>query len=322
VLAQDDGAGLTMDAINAARLDSLIQSPAAAAETPTETEDTDDAEVPDAAVARLQILLDRAGASPGVIDGFDGENVRKAVAAFEAIRALEVDGELDPEVIGLLETGGPVLAPYTISAEDEASVVGELPEDYAELAEHDHLGFASMAEALAEKFHMDIDFLEALNPEADFAVGEEVIVAQLAAPLEGRVARIEADKRAGQLRAYDKDDKLVVAYPATVGSDDNPSPAGTHTVTVIAPEPTYTYNPEVNFQQGDNDEILELAAGPNNPVGTVWIDLSEPTYGIHGTPEPSEIDKTASHGCVRLTNWDAEELAAMVEEGVAVEFIQ
>jgi lipoprotein-anchoring transpeptidase ErfK/SrfK len=126
----------------------------------------------------------------------------------------------------------------------------------------------------------------------------------------------------GQLRAYDTTNRLLVAYPATVGSEDNPSPAGIHTVTAVAPEPTYTYNPEVNFQQGDNTEVLELAAGPNNPVGSTWIDLSEPTYGIHGTPEPSRIDKATSHGCVRLTNWDAEELAGMVEQGVTVEFIQ
>jgi lipoprotein-anchoring transpeptidase ErfK/SrfK len=184
------------------------------------------------------------------------------------------------------------------------------------------LGFADGAEALAEKFHMDIDLLEALNPEADFAEGEEIVVVDPGKPLEGTIARIEADKPLGQLRAYDEQGVLIVAYPATVGSDDNPSPAGVHEVRAIAPEPTYTYDPEVNFQQGDNTEVLVLPPGPNNPVGAVWIDLSEPTYGIHGTPEPSEIDKTASHGCVRLTNWDAEELASMVEEGVAVQFTQ
>ena len=99
-----------------------------------------------------------------------------------------------------------------------------------------------------------------------------------------------------------------------------PSPSGTHLVNAIAPDAAYYYRPEVNFQQGDNTEPLTIPPGPNNPVGTTWIDLTEPTYGIHGTPEPSRIDKTSSHGCVRLTNWDVEELAALIEKGVRVEF--
>jgi lipoprotein-anchoring transpeptidase ErfK/SrfK len=88
---------------------------------------------------------------------------------------------------------------------------------------------------------------------------------------------------------------------------------------VINPE--YTYNPKVNFQQCDNGKVLPLPPGPNGPGGTVWIDLSEPTFGIHGTPEPSRIDKTGSHGCVRLTNWDAEELAKLLAEDVPVKFL-
>ena len=138
---------------------------------------------------------------------------------------------------------------------------------------------------------------------------------------EARVARIEADKRLRQLRAYDAQGVLIVAYPATIGSEDNPSPSGSHVVEGVATMPNYTYNPKINFQQGDNAEVLTIPPGPNGPVGSIWIDLSEPTYGIHGTPEPSLIDKTGSHGCVRLTNWDAEELAKMVSPGVVVDFI-
>ena len=123
------------------------------------------------------------------------------------------------------------------------------------------------------------------------------------------------------MRAYDAQDRLVAAYPATIGSAENPSPSGTHQVEAIAANPVYYYNPN-NFVQGDNTEPLELPPGPNNPVGTMWIDLSQPSYGIHGTPEPSKIDKTASNGCVRLTNWDAEELATLVDPGVTVEFIE
>jgi lipoprotein-anchoring transpeptidase ErfK/SrfK len=315
---------LTMDAINNASLDSLVGRPVPLPEAPV-VEPTDAPKppvLPEASMARLQILLDRAGASPGVIDGFDGDNVRKAVASFEALTGLPVDGVIDPELIALLDMGGPVVSPYVIAEADLQEVVGTLPEDYAELADHDLLGFATPEEALGERFHMDEDFLVGLNPGATYQPGEAIAVADIGAPLMGKVARLEADKLRGQLRAFDAQDRLLVAYPATIGSEDNPSPSGIHSVTAIAPEPSYTYNPELNFQQGDNTEVLELAPGPNNPVGSVWIDLSEPTYGIHGTPEPSQIDKSGSHGCVRLTNWDAEELAAMVEKGVTVQFIQ
>ena len=115
---------------------------------------------------------------------------------------------------------------------------------------------------------------------------------------------------------------VVAAYPATIGSEDSPSPSGTHKVKGVARMPPYVYDPDVNFRQGDNDEELTLPSGPNGPVGVVWIDLSKPTYGIHGAPEPSLIGKTGSHGCVRLTNWDAGELAAMVKPGVIVEFTE
>ena len=276
---------------------------------------------PDAAIARLQVMLDRAGASPGVIDGFDGENVRKAVMAYEVLNGLPADGVIDADVVARLGDA-PVFGTYTIEAADAEEVTGPVPEDYAEKAQMAFLGYATVAEALAEKFHMDIDLLAELNPGATYAPGELVVVAAPGLARSGAVvARIEADKGLRQVRAYDASGALIVAYPATIGSEDNPSPSGTHTVEGVAPMPEYTYNPKINFQQGENTEVLTIPPGPNGPVGSMWIDLSEPTYGIHGTPEPSLIDKTGSHGCVRLTNWDAEELAGMVEPGVVVEFV-
>lgn len=277
--------------------------------------------VPDPAIAKLQILLDRAGASPGVIDGFDGDNVRKAVAAFEAMRGFAVDGIIDAEVVAALDVSTPVIGEYVVTAEDVAAIVPEIPADYAEMAARDFLGYVRVSELIAERFHMDEDLLIALNPGVQFGEGDQVAVAGYGPNLEGKVARLEADKTARQLRAYDAEGALIAAYPATIGSESNPSPSGTHVVAAVAPMPNYTYNPDVNFQQGENTEVLVIPPGPNGPVGSMWIDLTEPTFGIHGTPEPSRIDKTASHGCVRLTNWDAEELAAMVEPGVPVEFI-
>ncbi|MHB1109785.1 MAG: L,D-transpeptidase, partial [Devosia sp.] len=171
------------------------------------------------------------------------------------------------------------------------------------------------------RFHMDADLLEALNPGTAYRAGDVVFVAAFGPNRTGKVARIEADKSLRQVRAYDASGTLLAAYPATIGSQETPSPTGTHVVQGVATMPDYTYNPKVNFQQGDNTEILKIPPGPNGPVGTIWIDLSQPTYGIHGTPEPSLIDKVASHGCVRLTNWDAEELAELVTPGVTVEFL-
>jgi lipoprotein-anchoring transpeptidase ErfK/SrfK len=308
---------ITLDAINSARLDTI------AADRPLSTTDepvTAAEKFPDPAIVRLQILLDRAGASPGVIDGFDGENVRKAVLAFEAMHGLPADGSIDPEMIAALETTEPVVGEYAVTAEDTAAPVAPIPDDYAEKATRDFLGYESVAEELAERFHMDIDLLAALNPGATYAAGEPIVVAAFGPNLSGAVARIEADKSLRQVRAYDATDRLLAAYPATIGSDENPSPSGVHVVEGVAPMPTYTYNPKLNFQQGDNTEILTIPPGPNGPVGSMWIDLSEPTFGIHGTPEPSLIDKTASHGCIRLTNWDAEELSTMVKPGVTVTF--
>ena len=321
VIAQEPGGTavpLTADAINAADLSSLtgerIKAPAW---TPAGVA----ASRPDPAMVRLQVLLDRAGASPGVIDGFDGNNVRKAVFAFETMRGLPADGQLDPEVMQALETGGPVIGSYEITGDDVAAIGPPIPSDYAEMAQRDFLGYTSVPEELGERFHMDIDLLTELNPGAKFGAGETVLVAAYGPDLTGEVARIEADKSLRQVRAYDASDRLVAAYPATIGSQDNPSPTGTHVVEGVAPMPDYTYNPKVNFQQGDNTSVLTIPPGPNGPVGSMWIDLSEPTFGIHGTPEPSLIDKTASHGCVRLTNWDANELAGMVKPGVPVVFV-
>lgn len=309
---------LTADAINAADVGTLR---AADRRAPAWTPAGQRQDLPDAAMARLQILLDRAGASPGVIDGFDGDNVRKAIFAFETMRGLPADGQLDDQVLGALETGEAVIGTYEVSAEDVAAIVPPIPSDYAEMAQREFLGYTSVPEALGERFHMAEKLLVALNPGSSFAPGDTILVAAAGPDLTGEVARIEADKTLRQLRAYDAEDRLIAAYPATIGSEDNPSPSGTHLVEGIAPMPNYTYNPKINFQQGENASVLTIPPGPNGPVGAMWIDLSEPTFGIHGTPEPSKIDKTGSHGCVRLTNWDAEELAQMVKPGVPVVFL-
>jgi lipoprotein-anchoring transpeptidase ErfK/SrfK len=276
-------------------------------------------------ILKAQVLLDRAGASPGVIDSYYGANVAKAIAAVETTLDLPVDGLLDPQVWDAIggDNAPPALITYAITEEDLAGPFLEsVPADYSKQAKLKSLAYAGPAEMLAERFHMDVDLLKALNPEADFnKAGTSITVADIGTPLTGKVARIDVDKKLKQLRAYDKEDRLVVAYPATIGSDDNPSPTGTHKVDAVVADPFYNYDPK-NFVQGHNMKKLSLPPGPNNPVGNIWIGLTEPGYGIHGTPEPSRIDKAGSHGCVRLTNWDAGELAAMVDPGVEVRFIE
>ena len=268
----------------------------------------------------LQILLDRAGASPGVIDGYSGENVEKAIRGFEQVNKLPVDGRIDQKLWDTLQAmGSDVIVTYTITDEDAAGLSADLPNDYAELAKLESIGFTSVMEKLAERFHMDMEFLVELNPDAALKPGETIFVADPGTDQEAQVATLVADKSEARLLAYDATQTLIAIYPVTIGSSTTPSPTGTHSVTAVAMDPTYSYNPE-NFIQGDNKQPLTLPPGPNGPVGNVWIDLSEPTYGIHGTAEPSKIDKTSSHGCVRMTNWDARELAHMVSEGVTVEF--
>lgn len=277
-----------------------------------------------AQVAALQVYLDRNGVSPGVIDGRMGSNVNKAIDAWEEATGERINpADTDLIVSRLAAEGGLAFATYTITAEDAAGpFIASIPTDYAEKAQLERLAYTSTIEMLAERFHMDEAYLRSLNPDVDFTLpGVQIKVVATGEKKTGVVTRIIADKGRKQVRAYDASGKLLAAYPATIGSTATPSPSGEVTIERVAHNPGYTYNPKINFKQGDNDKVLQVPPGPNGPVGTMWMALSKPTYGIHGTPEPSAIGKTQSNGCVRLTNWDAEELAGMVTPGVSVSFI-
>ncbi|MCP1170213.1 L,D-transpeptidase family protein [Limimaricola litoreus] len=277
-----------------------------------------------AITVKTQILLDRAHVSPGIIDGWKGGMSESAIAAFETREGFEADGQLDSQVWDALtaQAPAPMMQSYTITEEDVSGLSDPLPDDYAKLAELDQLGFTSVAEKLAERFHMDQEFLETLNPNVGWRAGESITVVDPGPRLEIRVTRVEVRKGTSRLAGFDETGTMVLNYPVTIGSSQTPSPSGTVEVVAVAMDPTYTYNPDVNFQQGDNDEMLILPPGPNGPVGSVWIDLSKPTYGLHGTSDPDSLFNAASHGCVRMTNWDAEELAHLVSEGVTVEFVE
>ena len=277
-----------------------------------------------AVVAKLQILLDREGFSPGAIDGRMGSNVRKAVEAWT--RANPMGGDLyDAAALDrhLARMGAPFTT-YEIRTSDlDRPFIASVPVDYAEKAKLESLAYTSPIEMLAERFHTSQTYLRELNPRANFfRAGTVLTVPHVGAPVTEKVHYIVADKGLKQLRAYDRNGELTAAYPATIGSASTPSPSGTVEVARVALDPEYTYNPKINFTQGNNTQILRIPPGPNGPVGSVWIALSKKTYGIHGTPDPERIGKTNSHGCIRLTNWDARELAKLVAKGVTVEFVE
>jgi lipoprotein-anchoring transpeptidase ErfK/SrfK len=277
------------------------------------------------AMLRAQVLLARAHFSPGVIDGRDGGNVKNAIAAFEAAHDLPADGVMDDQVwAALAKDEQPALTDYVVTEDDvKGPFTPKIPTDYAEMAKLPALGFSSPSEALAEKFHMDEALLKTLNPRVDFGVaGTRIVVAALGPDkLPTSVAKIEVDKTKRQIRAYGDGDVLLAVYPATVGSSERPAPEGEWAVRTTAPNPTYTYDPSrLTFGKTSNGK-LTIKPGPNNPVGSTWIDLTKDTYGIHGTPDPRLVGKTASHGCVRLTNWDVRQLAAAVRKGTKVDFV-
>ena len=288
---------------------------------------TDAEQTVSATVARVQVMLDRAGFSPGVTDGRFGENVRQAIAEYQRQNDLPVDGQLTQGLFDHLMTGASadVVSRYILTEEDVAGpFTPMIPRDLADQAELETLGYRSASELLAERFHMDEQFLRALNPNADFArAGAEIYITNpRRQPIQGEVARIEVDAEEKAVRAYAEDGTLLAFYPATIGSSENPSPDGAMTVNGVARNPTYTYDPSrVDYANDTINRRLVIAAGPNNPVGAIWIDLSRDTYGIHGTPNPDIVGKNASNGCVRLTNWDVAHLAAAVRPGVEVEFV-
>ncbi|WP_156840423.1 L,D-transpeptidase family protein [Novosphingobium aquimarinum] len=264
-----------------------------------------------------QVLLDRRGHSPGVLDGYPGGNTTRAIKAYQKSHGMKEDGAIDAELLRKLtgDTTKPILSSYKITSKDVAGPFKAVPSTMAAMADRDALGYASPEEMLAERFHMSPGLLRALNPDTDFkqADTEVLVVAKHSESPLAAVRRIEVDKANAEVRAYGESDKLLATFPATVGSSDFPSPSGTMKVNAIAAKPNYSFQPD--DQKWGGDTSLTLPPGPNNPVGSTWIDLGKEGYGIHGTPEPSKIGKTASHGCVRLTNWDAAVLAKAVIPG-------
>jgi len=274
---------------------------------------------------KAEILLARAHFSPGEISGRPGENLNKAIAAFAEAQG-KATKKLDRELWDKLASmsADPVVVDYTISEADmRGPFVEKIPDKMEMMQGLPRLAYTTPREALAEKFHMSPELLSALNPGEKFDMpGHTILVANIpTGSLQEKVNRISVDKAKQELRAFDAGGKLLAYYPATVGSGEKPAPSGTLKVTAVKKDPTYRYNPAYAFKGVRTTKPFTIGPGPNNPVGVVWIGLTGEGYGIHGTPEPGKVGKTQSHGCVRLTNWDALQLASGVSKGTSVDFI-
>lgn len=281
-------------------------------------------------VFRLQWMLDRASFSPGVIDGRWGKNTEKAVYWLQDELGLETTGTPDralwDRLASVVGSDRPVRR-YTVTSDDVDGPYVEIPDEPSAKAELDCLCYASLEEALADRFHTTREALRQLNDGdiGGLAAGDSVWVPAVDdVDRNGSVAEdvgeIVVSKSGFYLHALDDAGRILYHFPTTVGAGYDPSPSGDFSVTAVAYDPTFHYQPKLFSDVPDTDEDAMFPAGPNSPVGEVWMQLSKDNYGIHGTAAPETIGYTTSHGCVRLTNWDALFLANRTPQGTPVRF--
>jgi len=278
----------------------------------------------------LQILLDRAGFSPGEIDGTRGTNMLNAIAGYEAARMSGSSGSVDDMALAeSLGAGAPdTLTTYTITKEDAAGPYARtIPNDMMAKAKLKTLPYTSVVEALGERFHTSPRVLRQLNPKARFLAGDQIRV-----PNVGTRPTVAASGTAGvgvivsksrsTLTVVDDQHTVLFQAPVTSGSEFDPLPLGQWSVVSVARNPSFNYNPDLFWDADPSHAKAKIGPGPNGPVGVVWIEINVEHYGIHGTADPELVGHSQSHGCVRLTNWDAETVAGMVKKGSPVSFVE
>jgi lipoprotein-anchoring transpeptidase ErfK/SrfK len=268
---------------------------------------------------RAQILLDRARFSPGEIDGVYGDDFGVAVKGYRENHGLKPSGAIDSEMWRLLDQdASPLLLTYTITPADEKGPFLALPTEVQEMAKLKWLGFETPEEGLGEKFHISPKLLAELNPGKKLdKVAERIAVPNVRRGAVGLALRVVVSKSKRTVIAYGAGGKVLAQYPTTIGDSRDPLPIGNWTIVGVVHFPWFDWDPKL--LNGDPKLAkAELPPGPNNPVGVAWIGLSVKNVGIHGTPEPGNIGHGVSDGCIRLTNWDAEDLSHMVRRGTPV----
>lgn len=287
---------------------------------------------------RLQVLLDRAGYSPGEIDGVSGDNTTRALQAYRDERGLSATAG-PSDVLARLDAAAPgvtTLTEYTLSASDtDGPFTPDIPEDIEARASLEALDYRSVLERLGERFHASPDLLRQLNPDASLVAGSTLAVPNVGPFMLDRARPTGADATTPQAAGIEitvsksssalwarRDGQVLLFAPATTGSRHDPLPLGRWQVNGVSWLPEFHYNPDLFWDADPRDARATLPPGPNGPVGVAWIDLSLEHYGIHGTDEPGTVGHVSSHGCVRLTNWDVARLAGLVTHGTVVRFVE
>ena len=301
----------------------------------------------DRTILHVQVILDHLGFSPGILDGRPGKSLTAALKGFQENRGLKISGEIDQPTLRALHAYRAWRPTRTLALSAETLAgpyTNPFPKDPQEQAKLPGLGYRSPLEKLAEMFHTTPQVLLALNdPRTRLVPGSRVVFPNALPVSRAYDAKLPADWRktlndlnvdANQpqgvkvvvnksdevLRVLDADGKLVAQFQATMGSEHDPLPIGTWKIQGASYNPPFHYNPDLFWDAKDSAKAAKLPPGPNGPVGVIWLDLSKPHYGIHGTPEPSTVGRAESHGCIRLSNWDAARLSLMVKPGTPAVF--